>query len=94
MLRHFQYWYFVNGKNIKDRLRIEIFKTQNELIDYTKPQNKFGIVRMPSEYSLGDYNSLDQISDKGKWHYVFIVNENTKAAMNYKEVMNLDDYNF
>jgi hypothetical protein len=49
---------------------------------------------MPNEYSVDDYNSLDNISDKGKWHYVFIVNENTQAAKSYKEVMNLDDYNF
>jgi len=51
-------------------------------------------VRMPNEYDVEDYNSLDNITDKGKWHYVFIVNENTKAAQSYKEVMNLDDYNF
>lgn len=49
---------------------------------------------MPNEYDVSDYNSLDNITDKGEWHYVFIVNENTKAAQNYKEVMNLDDYNF
>ena len=80
--------------SIYTKSQIEIFKTQEDLIEHTKPQNKFGIVRMPNEYSVDDYNSLDNISDKGKWHYVFIVNENTKAAQNYKEVMNLDDYNF
>jgi hypothetical protein len=80
--------------SIYTRSQIEIFKSQDELINFTTPQNKFGIVRMPNEYSLSDYNSLDNISDKGKWHYVFIVNENTIAAKNYKEVMNLDDYNF
>lgn len=74
--------------------QVDIFKTQEDLIEYTKPQNKFGIVRMPDEYDVEDYNSLDNITDKGKWHYVFIVNENTKAAQSYKEVMNLEDYNF
>jgi hypothetical protein len=74
--------------------QIEIFTTQDKLISYTKPQNKFGIVRMPIEYDVDDYNSIDNVSDKGKWHYVFIVNENTRAAQNYKELMNLDDYNF
>lgn len=80
--------------SIYTKSQIEIFKTQEDLIEYTKPQNKFGIVRMPNDYDVEDYNSLDNITDKGKWHYVFIVNENTKAAQSYKEVMNLDDYNF
>lgn len=80
--------------SIYTKSQIQIFKTQEDLIEHIKPQNKFGIVRMPNEYDINDYNSLDNISDKGKWHYVFIVNENTKAAQNYKEVMNLDDYNY
>jgi hypothetical protein len=80
--------------SIYTKSQVNIFKTQEDLTDYTKPQNKFGIVRMPNEYSVEDYNSLDNITDKGKWHYVFIVNENTKAAQSYKEIMNLDDYNF
>lgn len=80
--------------SIYTKNQIQIFKTQEDLIDHTRPQNKFGIVRMPNEYDVKDYNSLDNITDKGKWHYVFIVNENTKAAQSYKEVMNLDDYNF
>jgi len=80
--------------SIYTKSQIQIFRTQEDLIEHTKPQNKFGIVRMPIEYNVSDYNSLDNITDKGEWHYVFIVNENTKAAQNYKEVMNLDDYNF
>ena len=80
--------------SIYTKNQIQIFKTQEDLIDHTKPQNKFGIVRMPNDYDVNDYNALDNITDKGEWHYVFIVNENTKAAQNYKEVMNLDDYNF
>ena len=74
--------------------QIKIFNSSEELINFTKPQNKFGYLRMPVDYGLTDYNSIDTISDKGKWHYVFIVNENTKMAKSYKEVMNLDDYNF
>ncbi len=80
--------------SIYTKSQIQIFKTQDDLIEQTKQQNKFGIVRMPNEYDVNDYNSLDNITDKGDWHYIFIVNENTKAAQNYKEVMNLDDYNF
>lgn len=92
------HWSRLNESNVKlsiyTKSQIEIFNNQEDLIKYTKPQNKFGIVRMPNDYNLDDYNSLDTISDKGKWHFVFIVNENTKAAQNYMEVMNLDDYNF
>jgi hypothetical protein len=80
--------------SIYTKSQVKIFKTQEDLLEHTKPQNKFGIVRMPNEYSVEDYNSLDNITDKGKWHYIFIVNENTKAAQSYKEIMNLDDYNF
>ena len=74
--------------------KIEIYSSQKQLFDFTKPQNKFGIVRMPTNYTMEDYNSLDKIANKGEWHYIFIVNENTKAAQGYKEVMNLEDYNF
>lgn len=74
--------------------QIEIYDSQEQLINYTKPQNKFGIVRMPNEYSVVDYNSLDKVTDKGKWHFIFIVNENTLTAKSYKEAMNLEDYNF
>ena len=92
------HWGRLNESNVSlsiyTKSQIEIFKTQEDLINYTKLQNKFGIVRMPNEYDVDDYNSLDNITDKGKWHYVFIVNENTKAAQSYKEVMNLEDYNF
>jgi hypothetical protein len=92
------HWGRLNEANVRlsvyTKSLIEIFDSQEQLIQYTKPQNKFGIVRMPNEYNLEDYNSLDNIPDKGKWHYVFIVNEKTKAAQNYKDVMNLDDYNF
>jgi hypothetical protein len=92
------HWSKLNETNVRlavyTKNKIEIYSTQEELIRFTKPQNNFGIVRMPVEYSTEDYNSLGNISDKGKWHFVFIVNENTKAAKYYKEVMNLDDYNF
>lgn len=91
-------WGRLNKANVRlavyTKNEIEIYSTREELIQFTKPQNKFGILRMPIEYDTEDYNSLDNITDKGKWHYVFIVNENTKAAQSYKEIMNLDDYNF
>jgi hypothetical protein len=91
-------WGRLNKANVRlavyTKSEIEIYNTQEELIQFTKPQNKFGILRMPIEYGTEDYNSLDNITDKGKWHFVFIVNENTKVAQSYKEVMNLDDYNF
>jgi hypothetical protein len=77
--------------SIYTKNQVNIFQTQEELINHTKPQNKFGIVRMPNEYSLDDYNSLDNITDKGKWHYVFVVNENTQTAKSYKEVMDYSD---
>ena len=92
------HWERLNENNVQLAIytnsQIAIYDCQESLIQFTKPQNKFGILRMPVEYGTEDYNSLDNITDKGKWHYVFIVNENTKAAQNYKEVMNLDDYNF
>ena len=48
---------------------------------------------MPDDYNLDDYNSLNNIFDKGKWHFVFIVNEDAKAAKQYKEIIDLDEYN-
>jgi hypothetical protein len=85
------HWGRLNEPNVSlsiyTKSQIEIFNSQEDLIRYTKPNNKFGIVRMPFEYGLVDYNSLDSISDKGKWHYIFIVNENAKAAKSFKEVM-------
>jgi hypothetical protein len=94
----FFHWGRLEETNVKlsvyTKNQIQLFSNQEDLINYTKPQNKFGIARMPNDYNLDDYNSLDNISDKGKWHFVFIVNENTKAATNYMEVMNIDDYNF
>jgi hypothetical protein len=92
------HWERLNGTNVQLAIytnnQIEIYDSQESLIQFTKPQNKFGILRMPLDYSFEDFNSLENIYDKGKWHYVFIVNENTKAAQNYKEFINLDDYNF
>ncbi len=72
---------------------INLFESQEDLIKFTNPKNKFGIVRMPNEYSVDDYNSLDNILNKDKWHYVFIVNEDTEIAKNYKEVMDYSDPN-
>ena len=77
--------------SIYTKSHIEIFKTQEDLIEHTKPQNKFGIVRMPNEYDVDDYNSLNNIADKGKWHYVFIVNSNTNFAKSYIKAMEYSD---
>lgn len=92
------HWKRLNENNVYLAIytnnQIDIYETQDSLIQFTKSQNKFGILRLPVDYSLEDYNSLENINDKGKWHFVFIVNENTKAAQNYKEFINLDDYNF
>lgn len=92
------HWERLNESNVHlavyTKNQIEIYETQESLIQFTKPQNKFGILRLPVDYSLEDYNSLENINNKGKWHFVFIVNENTKAAQNYKEFINLDEYNF
>jgi hypothetical protein len=49
---------------------------------------------MPNDYNLDDYNNLDDIKEKSKWHFVFIVNKDAKAAKSYEELLNLDDYNF
>ncbi len=73
--------------------QINIFNSQEDLFQYCKPQNKFGVLRMPDDYNLDDYNSLDNIFDKGKWHFVFIVNGDAKAAKQYKEIIDLDEYN-
>ena len=73
---------------------IKFYNTQDDLIQYTKPLNKFGVLRMPEDYVLEDYNLEKKTFEKGKWHFVLIVNENTTAAKIYNDVMNLEDYNF
>ena len=92
------HWEKLDNSNTKIAIytnnEIKIFDSKSDLFDFAKPQNRFGVLKLPNDYTLNDYNSLNNIKDKGKWHYVFIVNENTKAAQSYKEVMNLDDYNF
>jgi hypothetical protein len=73
---------------------IRIYDSQEELFKVTKPLNKLGILRMPYEYDLEDYNSLNDIASTGEWHFVFIVNKNTKAARGFNDFMNLDDYDY
>jgi hypothetical protein len=73
---------------------VKIFETQEALFNSIKDGNKLGIIKMPDDYKLNDLNSVNSPDKEGVWRFVFIVNENTKAAKNYKEVMNLDDYNF
>ncbi len=73
---------------------VSFYKNPDDLILFTKPLNKFGVLRMPEDYALEDYNLNKNTIDKGKWHFVLIVNENTTAAKIYNDVMNLEDYNF
>lgn len=91
------HWERLNDDHVKIAVytnsQINIFNSQEDLFKYCKPQNKFGVLRMPDDYNLDDYNSLNNIFDKGKWHFVFIVNENAKAAKQYKEIIDLDEYN-
>lgn len=91
------HWERLTEENVKIAVytnsHINIFNSQEDLFKYCKPQNKFGVLRMPNDYTLDDYNSLNNITEKGKWHFVFIVNEDAKAAKQYKEIIDLDEYN-
>jgi len=91
-------WGELNDENVKIAIytnsQITIFNSQEDLFQFCHPKNKFGVLRMPDDYTLDDYNSIDDIKEKSRWHFVFIVNKDAKAAMSYNEVMNLDDYNF
>ncbi len=73
---------------------ITIFQNQEELFDFVKPQNKHGILKMPDAYDLKELSSVNSTDKEGVWRFVFIVNENTKAARNYKESTNIYDYDF
>jgi hypothetical protein len=92
------HWKRLGEKNVKLAIhtnnQITFFRTQQDLFDFAKPMNKYGIMKLPISYSLADFNSIGKVSENGKWHFVIIVNENTKTAESYKEVMNLDQYNF
>lgn len=91
------HWGRLNDYNVKISVytnnQITVFNSQEDLFQFCQPQNKFGVLRMPDDYTIDDYNSLDNITEKGKWHFVFIVNENAKAAQQYKEIIDLDEYN-
>ena len=92
------HWKRLGEKNVKLAIhtnnKIIIFNTQQDLFDFAKPMNKYGIMKLPVKYSLEDLNSIGKTTKNGKWHFVFIVNEKTQAAKKYIDVMNLDDYNF
>jgi len=92
------HWKRLGENNVKLAIhtnnQITFFRTQQDLFDFAKPMNKYGIMKLPISYSLADFNSVGKVSENGKWHFVIIVNENTKTAESYKEVMNLDRYNF
>ena len=92
------HWERLNEDKVKIAVytnsQINIFNSQEDLFQFCKPQNTFGVLRMPNDYNLDDYNNLDDIKEKSKWHFVFIVNKDAKAAKSYEELLNLDDYNF
>jgi hypothetical protein len=92
------HWKRLGEQNVKLAIhtnnQITFFKTQQDLFDFTKIKNKYGIMKLPVKYSLDDLNSIGKTSDNGKWHFVFIVNEKAQAAKQYIEVMNLENYNF
>ncbi|MCZ2101177.1 MAG: hypothetical protein LC107_06540 [Chitinophagales bacterium] len=96
------HWNKLNENNVRLAVytnnKINLFDSQKDLIEFTQPQNRFGILRMPKDYSLEHYNTLADIEEKGKWHFVFIVNEHTKTAISYKSVFEkedlYDEYNF
>jgi hypothetical protein len=91
-------WGELNEVNVKIAVytnsEVTIFDSQDGLFNFCKPQNTFGVIRMPNDYSLDDYNNLDDIKEKNKWHFVFIVNKDAEAAKSYEELLNLDDYNY
>jgi len=91
-------WDELNEENTKIAIytnnQVNLFDSQEGLFNFCKPQNTFGVLRMPNDYNLDDYNNLDDIKEKSKWHFVFIVNKDAKAAKSYEELLNLDDYNF
>jgi len=73
---------------------IIIFESQEELFEFAKPQNTYGVLKMPDDYDLKHLNSVNAPEKEGVWRFVFIVNENTKAAQSYKEATNIYDYDF
>ena len=92
------HWERLNEDKVKIAVytnsQINIFNSQEDLFKFCKPQNTFGVLRMPNDYNLDDYNNLGDIKEKNKWHFVFIVNKDAKDAKSYEELLNLDDYNF
>jgi len=91
-------WGELNEVNVKIAIytnnEITIFDSQEALFKFCKPQNTFGVLRMPNDYNLDDYNNLDDIKEKSNWHFVFIVNKDAKAAKSYEELLNLEDYKY
>lgn len=91
------HWERLNEDKVKIAVytnsQINIFNSQEDLFQFCKPQNTFGVLRMPNDYSLDDYNNLDYIKEKSKWHFVFIVNKDAKDAKIYKEFIDYSDPN-
>src|SRR5690606_28011384 len=91
------HWERLNEDKVKIAVytnsQITIFNSQEDLFQFCKPQNTFGVLRMPNDYNLDDYNNLDYINEKSKWHFVFIVNKDAKDAKIYKEFIDYSDPN-
>lgn len=91
------HWERLNEDKVKIAVytnsQINIFNSQEDLFQFCKPQNTFGVLRMPNDYNLDDYNNLDYIKEKSKWHFVFIVNKDAKDAKIYKEFIDYSDPN-
>lgn len=89
------HWKRLGEKNVKLAIhtnnQITLFQTQQELFDFVKPLNKYGMMKLPVKYSLDDLNSIGKKTENGKWHYVFIVNINTIFAKSYIKAMEYSD---
>lgn len=89
------HWKRLGEKNVKLAIhtnnQITLFQTQQDLFDFAKPLNKYGMMKLPVKYSLDDLNSIGKKTENGKWHYVFIVNSNTIFAKSYIKAMEYSD---
>ena len=89
------HWKRLGEKNVKLAIhtnnQITLFQTQQDLFDFAKPLNKYGMMKLPVKYSLDDLNLIGKKTENGKWHYVFIVNSNTIFAKSYIKAMEYSD---
>ena len=71
------HWNRLGEENVKLAIhtnnQIVFFDGQEDLFEFAKPMNKYGIMKLPIAYSLEDFNSIGKIKKNGKWHFVLIV---------------------